>query len=408
MDISIVIVNYNVKHFLEQCLHSVYKALGGLKGEVFVVDNKSVDGSCQMVKEKFPKVRLIENNNNIGFSKANNQAIRMAKGRYVLLLNPDTFVQEDTLVKCVEFCDKNSDAGGLGVKMIDGKGAFLPESKRSLPTPAVAFYKIFGLSALFPKSKIFGKYNLGYIDKEYNHKVEILAGAFMFLRKSVLDEIGLLDETFFMYGEDIDLSYRIVQAGYSNYYFSETTIIHYKGESTKKGSINYVMVFYKAMIIFARKHFSKKNARIYSLFINLAIYLRAALGITRRIVLSVFEPVLDFALIYIGYYFLTPFWELYKSGLKDYYPPKFYLYIIPSYILIWMFFVFLAGGYEKRIKPSGLLRGVLVGTISIIVVYSLLPESLRFSRALILLGSIWALFSFFLARILGAVLFSIV
>ena len=406
MDISIIIVNYNVKHFLEQCLYSVYKALKNIEGEVFVVDNNSVDGSCQMVKEKFPQAQLIDNKENVGFSRANNQAMQLSKGRYFLLLNPDTFVQEDTFTKCIKFCDNTPDAGGLGVKMIDGKGDFLPESKRSLPTPAVAFYKIFGLSSVFPKSKIFGKYHLGYLDKEKTHKVEVLAGAFMFLRKTVLDKIGFLDETFFMYGEDIDLSYRITLGGYNNYYFPESPIIHYKGESTKKGSINYVMVFYKAMIIFARKHFTHKNAKLYSFLIHLAIYFRATLGIVRRVVLSVFEPLLDFVFVFLGFFLLIPYWELLKSGDKHYYPDEFFIYVIPSYILTWMFFVYFAGGYDKKIKPFDLIKGVLWGTIFIILVYALLPETLRYSRALILLGSIWTLFSVFLSRTLGSMLFS--
>lgn len=406
MDLSIVIVNYNVKHFLEQCLYSVFKALKNTRAEVFVVDNNSVDGSCQMVKEKFPQVVLIENKENLGFSKANNQAIKVSKGRYVLLLNPDTFVQEDTLEKCISFCDKTPDAGGLGVKMIDGKGVFLPESKRSLPTPAVSFYKIFGFSSLFPKSKVFAKYHLGYLDNNKTNKVDVLAGAFMFLRKVVLDEIGLLDESFFMYGEDIDLSYRITKAGYSNYYFPDTTIIHYKGESTKKGSINYVMVFYNAMIIFARKHFTNRGAMLYSFLIHMAIYFRATLGILRRIILSVFEPTLDFLLIFLGFFLLTPYWELLKSGTKHYYPAEFFLYAIPSYIFTWMFFVYFAGGYEKRIKPFSLIKGVSWGTLSIIVVYALLPETLRYSRAIILLGSIWTLISVFISRFIGGMLFA--
>ncbi len=405
MDISIVIVNYNVKHFLEQCLHSVFNALGEIHAEVFVVDNNSVDGSCQIVKEKFPQVKLIENKENVGFSKANNQAIRQSKGRYVLLLNPDTFVQEDTLKKCIDFCDERPEIGGLGIKMIDGKGNFLPESKRSLPTPEVAFFKIFGLSSIFPKSKVFGKYHLGYLDKNKNHEVEILAGAFMMLRKEALDKTGLLDETFFMYGEDIDLSYRIIQAGYKNYYFADSTIIHYKGESTKKGSINYVLVFYRAMIIFAQKHFSNKNARIYSLLINTAVYIRATLGIVRRIVLAVFEPVLDFLAVFLGFLFFTPLWELHKSGAKDYYPTDYYLYVIPGYILIWLAFLFYTGGYEKKIHPINLLKGVFFGTLAIIIVYAFLPESLRFSRALMIIGSFWTLGAVFVTRLIGTYLF---
>jgi GT2 family glycosyltransferase len=212
----------------------VRAASAGIATEIFVVDNASVDGSVKMVKEKFPEVKCIANQDNAGFAKANNQAIRLSTGDYILLLNPDTIIETDTFVKIIAFMDSHADAGGLGVKMVDGSGKFLPESKRGLPTPAVAFYKVFGLSRLFPKSKIFNKYHLGYLDKEKTHQVEILAGAFMLMRKSVLDKVGLLDESFFMYGEDIDLSYRIIKAGYHNYYYPDARIIHYKGESTKK------------------------------------------------------------------------------------------------------------------------------------------------------------------------------
>ena len=243
MKLSVIIVNYNVKYFLEQCLLSALKAAERVSTEIFVVDNNSVDGSVEMVQQKFPSVKVIANTKNTGFSKANNQGIRESKGEYVLLLNPDTVVEEDTFEKVVSFMDQHSDAGGLGVKMLDGTGRFLPESKRGLPTYDVAFYKIFGLSKLFPRSKTFGKYHLGYLDENKTHEVDVLAGAFMLLRKSVLDKIGLLDEDYFMYGEDIDLSYRITKAGYKNYYFPETRIIHYKGESTKRTSVNYVLVF---------------------------------------------------------------------------------------------------------------------------------------------------------------------
>ena len=198
MDLSVIIVNYNVKYFLEQCLHSVEKAMEGLSVEVFVVDNNSVDGSVNHIRPKFPWVRIIENKKNLGFSKANNQAIKESSGRYVLLLNPDTVVEEQTFRKCIAFMDAHPEAGALGVKMIDGKGHFLPESKRSLPTPAVAFCKVFGLSALFPKSKRFGKYHLGYLDKNQVHAVDVLAGAFMFLRKETISKVGLLDEDYFM------------------------------------------------------------------------------------------------------------------------------------------------------------------------------------------------------------------
>lgn len=399
MKLSIIIVNYNVKYFLEQCLHSVYQAIKNIDAEIFVVDNNSVDGSNAMVHDKFPDLTFIENKENVGFSKANNQAIRQSKGEYVLLLNPDTVVEEDTFEKVIAFMDEHPDAGGLGVKMIDGKGVFLPESKRGLPTPMVSFYKIFGLSKLFPRSKRFAKYHLGYLSNDETHEIEVLAGAFMLMRKEALDKVGLLDEDFFMYGEDIDLSYRIVLGGYKNYYFHGTTIIHYKGESTKKGSINYVKVFYNAMIIFARKHFSEKNARLFSFFINMAIYFRAMLAIFSRAIKSIFLPLIDGLLIYLGFWLISPRWEPIKYGEGGHFPQEYFLIVIPLYILLWVISVWFSGGYEKPIKVFKISRGLLFGTAILLIIYALLPENLRFSRAMLILGTAWALIGMNLLRV---------
>ncbi|MBW8330571.1 MAG: glycosyltransferase [Prolixibacteraceae bacterium] len=389
MKLTVIIVNYNVKYFLEQCLYAAYKAASKTSSEIIVVDNDSVDGSCQMVTEKFPEATLIANKENVGFSKANNQAIRIAQGEYILLLNPDTVVEEDCFLKIVQFMDKTPAAGGLGVKMIDGKGRFLPESKRGLPTPEVAFWKMFGFSSLFPHSKRFGRYHLGYLDNEQIHEVEVLAGAFMLLRRETLDKVGLLDEDYFMYGEDIDLSYRITKGGYKNYYFPETTIIHYKGESTKKGSINYVKVFYNAMIIFAKKHFSKGNARKYAILINLAIYFRAILTLTGQFTKSAILPAIDALMIYIGFAVLLPNWEAYKYE-RGYYPPEYLHFAVPIYILIWICCIWFNGGYRKNIQFARIFKGLLWGTLSILIFYSLVDESMRYSRALLLLGSGWA------------------
>jgi O-antigen biosynthesis protein len=400
MKLSVVIVNFNVKFFLEQCLYSVFKAINGIDAEVFVVDNNSVDGSCLMVKEKFPLVKLIENDINKGFSAANNQALKRCNGEYLLLLNPDTLVEEDTFAKVISFMDAHPEAGGLGVKMIDGKGNFLPESKRSLPTPSVAFYKVFGLSALFPGSKKFGKYHLGFLDKDLIHEVEVLSGAFMLLRKSVINEIGMLDESFFMYGEDIDLSYRIIKAGYKNYYYPETTIIHYKGESTKKGSINYVVVFYKAMIIFARKHFTSKNIKTFSVLINFAIYLRAAISIAKRLFTSALLPLIESLTIFLGFYIIKPHWEQYKFPDGGNYPETFLLIAVPLYIAIWLITIFFTGGYDKPLKARNHLKGILWGTIFILVLYALVSEDYRFSRALIIFGASWSMLSLYIIRII--------
>ncbi len=288
MQISIIIVNYNVRYFLEQALRSVLKASEGMDNEIWVVDNNSSDDSVRMVSENFPNIKLIANKENVGFSKANNQAIKECNGKYVLLLNPDTVIEENTLKKCYDFMERTPEAGGLGVRMIDGAGKFLPESKRGFPTPFVAFCKTFGLSKFFPKSKIFNRYHLGYLPENETNEIEVLAGAFMLMPKAVLDKIGMLDEAFFMYGEDIDLSYRITKGGFKNYYFPETTIIHYKGESTKKGSLNYVKTFYQAMIIFAKKHFQGTGATFFVLMLQMAIYLRASITLISNLLNNLF------------------------------------------------------------------------------------------------------------------------
>lgn len=383
-----MIVNYNVKFFLEQCIRSVYQSKDGLDIEIIVIDNHSVDGSVQLIREKFPEVVLIENKENVGFSKANNQGIRIAKGKYVLLLNPDTILQEDTLRKCFDFMEKHPEAGALGVRMFDGKGNFLPESKRGLPTPMVAFYKIFGLSKLFPKSRIFGQYHLTYLDNNQIQAVDVLSGAFMFIRKEVLDKIGGLDEDYFMYGEDIDLSYRITKAGYKNYYFPETSIIHYKGESTKKSSVNYVIVFYKAMMIFADKHFSSTYAKFFHLLIYAAIYLRAGISILYRILKKLLLPFVDFAMLTTGVLMFAFYYERNYKLSENYYDRDLLYVSTGVYVLIMILNIFFQGGYEKHPKYKNIFQGILAGFIFVLIVYALLPENLRFSRGIILAGGI--------------------
>lgn len=359
-----------------------------IDGEIWVVDNNSVDGSVAMVKEKFPEVKLIDSKENLGFSKGNNLAMRKSSGEYTLLLNPDTLVEEDTFKKVIKFMDENPKAGGLGVKMVDGKGNFLPESKRSLPTPSVAFYKIFGLSSIFPKSKRFGKYHCGHLDKNETHEIEILSGAFMLMRKEALDKVGLLDEDFFMYGEDIDLSYRLIKGGYKNYYFADTRIIHYKGESTKKSSVNYVFVFYNAMIIFAKKHFSSKNASVFSFLIKIAIYFRASIAIANRVIKKSTLPVLDSVLLISG---ILGFKFLWESQIKGFdYPDAFNYYVIPSITIIILSCVAFFGGYRKKVKLNRVLNGVAIGAISVLIGYAFIDEKYRFSRAIIAFSALWS------------------
>ncbi len=400
MKLSVIIVNYNVKYFLEQALYSVRKAVKNLTVEVFVVDNNSKDGSVEMVREKFPEVILIANKDNPGFSVANNQAIEISKGEYVLLLNPDTVVAEDTFEKSVAFMDAHPKSGGLGIKMIDGSGQFLPESKRGFPSPWVAFYKTFGFSKLFPKSKKFNHYHLGYLSKDENHKIEVLAGAFMLMRKSTLDEVGLLDETFFMYGEDIDLSYRITLGGYDNYYFADSQIIHYKGESTKRGSLNYVKVFYNAMIIFAKKHFKGQQASFFIFMMQMAIYFRASITVFSNFFRSAYLPILDGLLIVLGMFWLKDFWATRYFDNPDYYSTSFLFFNVPLYASIWLGTVYFSGGYDSKYSLNRIFRGIVIGTILIAAVYGFLNPEYRTSRMLILMGAVWLTVSMISLRLI--------
>ena len=278
MQLSIIIVNYNVKYFLEQCLQSVLLATKNCTAEIFVVDNNSTDGSKQFLEPLFKEVHFIWLPKNIGFAKANNIALAKTSGDYILFLNPDTIVAEDSFEKTIPFLQNNIAIGALGVKMIDGSGQFLKESKRAFPSPSISLFKILGLANLFPKSKLFAKYHMGHLSVNENNEVDVLAGAFMLVPKVVLNVVGSFDEAFFMYGEDVDLSYRIQKAGYKNYYFAKTTILHFKGESTKKGSLNYVRLFYKAMNLFVHKHYKSGNAAVFTFLINIGIWFRASLA----------------------------------------------------------------------------------------------------------------------------------
>lgn len=271
--LSVIIVNYNVKGYVEQCLGSLMRALSGIDSEVFVVDNHSQDGSVDYLSARFPEVRIVSSNHNLGFARANNIAIRQSSGEYVLLLNPDTIVGEDTLRDTLAFMDTHLDGGALGVRMLTVTGASAKESRRGLPSPMVSFCKMVGLCDRFPKNRRLGHYYMGYLPWNEAASIEVVSGAFCLLRRSAIERVGLLDESFFMYGEDIDLSYRILKGGYRNYYYP-SFILHYKGESTHKSSFNYVHVFYEAMFIFFRKHYSGMSLLL-SLPIKTAIYAKA-------------------------------------------------------------------------------------------------------------------------------------
>lgn len=277
MKLSVIIVSYNVKYYLEQCLLSLRKASAGIAVEVYVVDNHSRDGSAEYISHLFPEVHVIACNHNLGFARANNLALRQCQGEHILLLNPDTVLGEQVLRQTLEFMDAHEDVGGLGVRMLTTHGWSAKESRRGLPSPMVAFYKMFGFCARFPRHPRLGHYYMGNLSWDLPGRIEVVSGAFFMLRKSSLDKVGLLDDDFFMYGEDVDLSYRLLKGGFQNYYFP-AKILHYKGESTVKSSFRYVHVFYEAMLIFLRKHY-KGMSRLLLLPIQFAIYVKAFMAL---------------------------------------------------------------------------------------------------------------------------------
>lgn len=277
MKLTVIIVNYNVKYYVEQCLNSLARALEGIESEIFVVDNHSRDDSVRYLRQRFRNINIIDCNHNLGFARANNIAYKQSSGDYVLLLNPDTFVGEDTIAGALAFMDAHPKAGGAGVKMYNSDGTLANESRRGLPTPMTSFYKMCGLCARFPRSRRFGRYYMSYLGWDKPEQIEVVSGAFCLLRRSAIERVGFLDEDFFMYGEDIDLSCRLLKGGFENWYLPYP-ILHYKGESTHKTSFRYVHVFYQAMLIFFRKHYGHLGFWI-TLPIKAAIYFRAIVAL---------------------------------------------------------------------------------------------------------------------------------
>ncbi|MDQ6757940.1 MAG: glycosyltransferase family 2 protein [Bacteroidota bacterium] len=389
MQLSVIIVNYNVKYFLEQCLCSVVKASYGLQTEIFVVDNNSTDGSKDFFKDKFSGIKFIWNDSNLGFAKANNIAVNQATGKYILFLNPDTIVPEDCFKKCILFFESNSDTGALGVKMLDGSGKFLKESKRSFPSPVTSLYKLTGFAKAFPHSKAFSKYYLGNLDENQNNEVDVLAGAFMIIPKKIIDIVGSFDEIFFMYGEDIDMSYRIQKAGYKNYYFAETTIIHFKGESTRKGNLNYVKIFYKAMSIFARKHYGGQKGKVFNFFIQIAIFFRAIFSAAANFIRWIGLPMIDAATILLSFWVIKLLWNLYVKKEVNY-SPNMLIIAFPVFTLIFLAVSYYSGLYDNGYKQKRLNNSTAVAFLILLSCYALLPESLRFSRGILVFGSLLA------------------
>lgn len=389
VELSVIIVNFNVKHFLEQCLCSVQKALQQTSGEIIVVDNNSTDNSLDYLRPLFPGVQFIANTENTGFAKACNQGWRQSRGRFVLFLNPDTVLPENCFTDCLSFLHAHPDTGAVGCKMIDGSGKFLKESKRAFPSPLTSLYKLTGLAGLFPRSAHFARYHLGHLDENSNNEVDVLAGAFMLIRREVLEKTAGFDERFFMYGEDVDLSYRIQQSGYKNYYLAGSPIIHFKGESTRKGSMNYVRMFYTAMSLFVKKHYGGSRAGIFNTLIHLAIWFRAALTAFSQFIRKVGLPLIDAGLILFSFFCTKEIWTGWIRPEVQFEDRLLWM-AIPGYTLVYLLSAYYAGLYDKWYRGSQLLRSSLIATVTLLAVYSLLPEQYRFSRGVVLFGAILA------------------
>ncbi|MEO8666067.1 MAG: glycosyltransferase, partial [Ignavibacteria bacterium] len=393
-DISIVIVNYNVRDLVDNCIASIYKANSDkFIIEIFFVDNNSIDGSVGYIKNKYPEVIMIANEMNLGFSKANNLAIKRASGKYILILNPDTVLEEGTFEKMISFSEKNKDAGAITSKLILANGKLDSACRRSFPTPSVAIPRMLGMSKLFPGSRTFGKYNLTYLDENKTYEIDAICGAFMFIPKHVLNKAGMFDEDYFMYGEDLDLCFRIHKSGFKIYYYPEVTTIHFKGESTKKTNLSYVNNFYGAMIIFVRKNFTGVP-RILSLILQMGIYWRSVFSYVKRFLRFLLFPIFDVILLYASL--------IISVKLRfDIFPNRDYMFIISVYVLVWLVLLALFGLYSRknflsiRKTFNALIAGFFINS-SITYFFN----EYAFSRGVILLSTVISLI--FLIALRGA------
>ena len=382
MDISIIIINYNVKEFLQNLLNSISKASLNIASEIIIVDNASDDGSVEWIKEKFPSAQLISNKKNLGFGKANNQALKIAKGKYNILINPDTIVREDTFDNLIRFFEENLEVGLAGCKILNPDGSLQLACRRSFPGPWTSFCKVTGLSNLFPNSKLFASYNLTYLSEDKTYEVDAISGSFMMMRKEVYDKVGGFDEEFFMYGEDLDLCYRIQKSGYKVFYVHTTQIIHYKGESTKRSSLDETKMFYEAMHLFVKKHLS--SSLLVEVILRSAIGVRKVftfLGKSKLVILSAIIDLLLFDIcLFLGERIYINFssWKGFES------PDYLIIYTIPA--VIHLTITAFAGVYRR--DSLSVMRNFLAVFISFVILTSItfFFKQFAYSRAVVIIS----------------------
>lgn len=396
--ISVIIVSYNVQYFLELCLHSVIRATLGIDAEIIVVDNNSSDDSCNLVVDKFPQVTLIANKENTGFSKANNQGLAIAQGTYIHFLNPDTVVPEDFYSKVLAYLDAHPKIGGLGPRLIDGRGMYAPDSKKSFPSFWTSVYKVTGLSRLFPRSTHFNRYYAAQVGEHETAEVDILSGCCLLIRRSAMEEAGGgFDETYFMYCEDVDLCHRIRLAGYQNIYFPEVSVIHYKGESTRKLSYRYMKVFYDAHALFVKKYYPKRLGAIYISALKMVLGLRNLLNWGRHL-FSLFKMfLLDAILLTLVTLLIKDLWFDTILGITAS-NNRVMLRTIPVFIVLWLLSLFLNGAYDKPFSLFKAGRGMVLGTILVLAGYGLMPLEYRYSRAIVLFSGMTGTVAILLVR----------
>lgn len=377
-DLTVIIVSYNVRDFLEQALTSIRKALRGLNSEICVVDNASVDGSAELVRTHFPDVTLIVNEENLGFARANNLVLKNSEARYFCLINPDTIVQEDTFRTTIDYLNSHDDVGMAGCKILNPDGTLQLACRRSFPTPWIAFSKVVGLSRLFPRSRLFGRYNLTYLDPDQSYPVEAISGSFMVVRREVVEKVGALDEDFFLYGEDLDWCYRIGKAGWKIQYLPATQIIHFKGESSRRSSFDSVRLFYQAMHLFVRKHFSRRYFLLPQWLLLCAIWARAIVSLLGRIYLVLRIPMLDLVLMFAALVLAV----FIRFGNLNYIFS--FLYVNIFYTAIWIICLVAIGCYgDRRYSSSRAGTAILLGFI-INSALTFFFKQYGFSRAVVL------------------------
>ena len=391
MTLSIIIVSYNVKSYLRQCLNSILASRDVDKIEVIVIDNHSFDESCILVKNEFPEVRLIENKKNVGFSVAVNQGIKTAKGDYICFLNPDTLIQEDTFVKLISHLKENPQVGCIGPKILNPDGTLQKSCKRSFPTPMVALPKVLGLSKLFPNSKWFGKYNLTYLDENKSHHVDAISGSFMLFPKYVIDVVGDLDENFFMFAEDLDYSFRVHEAGYAVVYEPATEVIHYKGESVKSASQDMIKVFYEAMNIFFEKY---KNIypswRFMKWIVNSGIYFRQFAAFFGSSSSRIFARIFDASSIGLSFFIAISVWyPLFYSKSDISRTFMGHLPLILNVGICWYLSAFMLDLYRKDMLSYG--RAIVSTTLTLFLsaTATYFISIFAFSRGVLLLSALF-------------------